>query len=187
MQLLVHPPTAQGSVRNFEVDAARQAGGMLRLSYRLDADLAQLRLPAITPPGRAEDLWRHTCFEAFIAASGSAAYSELNFSPSGQWAAYAFTGRRTGMRALNPEVPPAAAWRRTDGQLTLSVEIFLDGLLSGPGHSALRLGLSAVIEEESGTISYWALRHPETRPDFHHPVGFVLGLPGHEPANKRGA
>ena len=40
----------------------------------------------------------------------------------------------------------------------------------------LRLGLCAVIEEESGVLSYWALKHRPGRPDFHHPDGFVLEI-----------
>jgi hypothetical protein len=37
---------------------------------------------------------------------------------------------------------------------------------------------SAIIEEEDGTKSYWALAHPrEGPPDFHHPSCFVLELP----------
>jgi len=187
MHLVVHAPTVGGPIQNFEVDADRQAGGILRLAYQLDADLSQLRLPMSRTPARANNLWRHTCFEAFIATAGSPGYAELNFSPSGQWAAYTFTGRRTGMRTPPLEAAPPAAWQRTDGRLELHVEIRLDGLLSAPRGSALRLALSAVIEEESGTISYWALRHPEQQPDFHHPGGFVLELPGQEPANQKGA
>ncbi len=186
MRLLVHPATPSALVKRIEVDAARQGGSSLHLSYRLDADLAQLRLPMSVTPARADDLWRHTCFEVFISIPGSPSYSELNFSPSGQWAAYTFTGRRTGMRAANLQVPPSAAWRRTAGRLELNVEIDLDGPLSVSGGKAVRLALSAVIEEESGTISYWALRHPGQQPDFHHPEGFVLDLPGDEPANTRG-
>jgi hypothetical protein len=40
----------------------------------------------------------------------------------------------------------------------------------------LRLGLSAVIEENDGTISYWALKHLPGKPDFHHPDSFALEL-----------
>src|SRR3546814_10579152 len=36
------------------------------------------------------------------------------------------------------------------------------------------LALSAVIEETDGTKSYWALRHPPGKPDFHHPDCFAL-------------
>ena len=41
---------------------------------------------------------------------------------------------------------------------------------------AARIGLSAVIEEEDGTISYWALRHAPGKPDFHHPDAFAMEL-----------
>jgi hypothetical protein len=38
------------------------------------------------------------------------------------------------------------------------------------------LGLSAVLEEQDGTKSYWALAHPPGgKPDFHHPDCFVRG------------
>jgi hypothetical protein len=42
--------------------------------------------------------------------------------------------------------------------------------------NAARIGLSAVIEEQDGTISYWALRHAAGKPDFHHPDGFAMEL-----------
>jgi hypothetical protein len=41
---------------------------------------------------------------------------------------------------------------------------------------SLQLGLSAVIEANDGSRSYWALLHPESRPDFHHRAGFILSL-----------
>jgi hypothetical protein len=40
-----------------------------------------------------------------------------------------------------------------------------------------RLALAAVIEETNGATSYWALKHPRGKPDFHHADGFVLELP----------
>ena len=45
-----------------------------------------------------------------------------------------------------------------------------------PPNGYLRLGLCAVIEEENGALSYWALKHPSGRPDFHHPDGFALKI-----------
>jgi hypothetical protein len=41
---------------------------------------------------------------------------------------------------------------------------------------ALRIGASAVIEDDGGALSYWALRHPPGKPDFHHPDAFALEL-----------
>jgi hypothetical protein len=35
-----------------------------------------------------------------------------------------------------------------------------------------------VIEDDQGRISYWALAHPASKPDFHHRDGFALVLAG---------
>ena len=40
----------------------------------------------------------------------------------------------------------------------------------------VRIGLSAVIEEADGSLSYWALRHAPGKPDFHHQDAFALEL-----------
>ena len=45
-----------------------------------------------------------------------------------------------------------------------------------PAGRSLRLGLSAVVEEYDGMLSYWALRHPPGKPDFHHAAAFALVL-----------
>ena len=38
----------------------------------------------------------------------------------------------------------------------------------------LRVAMAAVIEDDTGGLSYWGLRHPPGKPDFHHPNGFAL-------------
>ncbi len=58
-------------------------------------------MPVAAANARSDGLWRHTCFEAFIRASSDIGYYELNFSPSGQWAAYQFSGYRNGMRVAD--------------------------------------------------------------------------------------
>ena len=40
----------------------------------------------------------------------------------------------------------------------------------------LRLGLAAVIEDKARVLSYWALKHPAEKPDFHHADSFVVEL-----------
>lgn len=117
--------------------------------------------------GRADELWRTTCFEAFVETDDG--YVEFNLSPSGQWASYRFDAPRQGMRDAvempsPPTLEPAADLMALETRLTLP-----------PG--ARRLGLSAVIEATDGTISYWALAHPSDKPDFHHPDSYVLELP----------
>src|SRR5262245_63050261 len=94
--LTCHSSTPCAHVRSLEAHVERKAGAIV-LRYVLDADLDKLRVPEVTTPARADGLWRHTCFEIFIRKPQSASYCELNFSPSGEWAAYRFAGYRSGM------------------------------------------------------------------------------------------
>jgi hypothetical protein len=139
--------------------------------------MRDLRMPTVTTPSRTDELWRHTCFEAFVRASPDAGYYEFNFAPSTQWAAYRFSDYRSGMRVANEMRAPRFAVDSSGESYGLRVSAELDRLPGLPGDAAWRLGLSAVIEETSGRTSYWALAHPPGKADFHHWDCFAQELP----------
>jgi hypothetical protein len=172
--LTPHPSTPHQRVRSILVGLSRRPGGMLDFTYALDGDTSAVRLPQ-PARGRADGLWRHTCFEAFVAPARGSAYIELNFSPSGQWAAYAFDRYREGMTAVEgvaaPQIVVTAAAAQDPWVLTAGARI--DTLADG---MAARIGLAAVIEDVDGRLSYWALYHGPGRPDFHDPDGFRLRI-----------
>ena len=132
--------------------------GALAVSFILDADLHRLRMPPRRLPRRRDNLWRHTCFEVFVSRKGSRAYREYNFSPSGEWAGYAFSSYRKRVAARIVRPRKRGKW----------IEIQAAG--------RQRIGLCAIIEDKSGALSYWALRHPPGKPDFHHRRGFAMEL-----------
>ena len=146
----------------------------MSISYFVQGDLPRLRVPKQMPPDFADGLWKHTCFEAFLARAGSSEYRELNFSPAGQWAAYHFDSYRQGMRPLELATPPRVTVRQARGLLELEALV----RLPPAGTGLVKLALCAVVEEESGTLHYWAARHPAGKPDFHHPEGYILELTG---------
>ncbi|HEX6860236.1 MAG TPA: DOMON-like domain-containing protein [Caulobacteraceae bacterium] len=172
--LVRHPSTPAPSVASVEVDAAR-VGGELRLRFVLTGALERLALPEPVAPERTDELWRHTCFEAFVQAAVSDEYLELNLAPSTAWAAYVFEGHRAGMRPARLSAPRIEVWRR-DERLELQASLDLGG--SRLDGLDWRLGLTAVIEDTDGALSYWALRHPPGKPDFHNADCFALELPG---------
>jgi hypothetical protein len=170
--LIPHPATPPKQVEAVGVEVARH-GDTLRLEYSVYPASA-VRLPVApstrTAEGRADGLWQATCLELFVRPSGGEGYLEFNFSPSLQWAAYAFDGYREGMRDL-PAQDPALRASAVDDRYCLAVED-LPVLPAGP----LRIALTAVIEELDGTKSYWSLAHPAGKPDFHAPENFALTL-----------
>jgi hypothetical protein len=145
------------------------------MTFRLDGDIPQIRIPLPSVPQFATQLWQHTCFEAFIAVDGEPAYHEFNFAPSGEWAIYAFRGYRDGGPLADEMMRPRIAVRSTDSRLELDAAVRLDGLSANHPRASLRVGLSAIIEASDG-LSYWALHHPLDKPDFHNANGFALAL-----------
>ena len=115
--LQLHPDSPSHRVARIEVDVVRVSGGGLDLTYRVSGDLRNLLVAVAEPPARADDLWRHTCFEAFVSGAGGA-YREFNFSPSGRWQAYAFSSYREG-NLLAPAADPCIACRHGPATLTL--------------------------------------------------------------------
>jgi hypothetical protein len=172
--LAPHPTSAPGAVRDLSISAVRD-GNFLVLSYRLVGDLDALLLPDRCGSARVDELWRHTCFEVFIGHGASGEYLEYNFSPSGEWAAYRFSGYRAGMQTCELAVAPSLRTHVAVDTFELDSRVDLRGLPLARG-GTLGLGVTAVIEDEAGVLSYWALKHPAEKPDFHHPDSFVLDI-----------
>jgi hypothetical protein len=171
MRLILHPDSACQAVQDIHVTALRGPGGRLTLAYRTTG-MPMLGTAAGTM--RADDLWKHTCFEAFVRPAAGEAYYEFNFSPHLRWAAYRFEGYRRARQDAVIARPAIKALRGGDA-LELAAELELGGIPDLGGD--WRVGISAVIEEANGNVSYWALKHPPDKADFHQSDGFALELP----------
>ncbi len=174
--LRLHPDSRCIAATRIEVEVARPRSDSLVLSYVVTGKIGDLRLPPVTAAARADGLWRHTCFEAFVRESLGAAYYEFNFAPSTQWAAYRFDRYRAGMHVAAEIGAPRIEVQAAPERYTLKASLDIGGLSSLPPNSGWRLALAAVIEETNGNKSYWALAHPPGKPDFHHSDCFALDL-----------
>ena len=103
---------------------------------------------------------------------GEKGYTEWNFAPSGQWAAYDFGGYRENRADADVARPPYVRMEDNFTWWALGATIAVDA------EKQWDLGLSAVIEEKDGAKSYWALAHSVgDKPDFHSPDCFAARLP----------
>jgi hypothetical protein len=174
----LHPHPVSGASGRSLVADVTCAGDRVHFAFHLAAGRATLRVPAPAAARRADGLWRHTCFEAFVGLPPGEGYLEYNFSPSGAWAAYRFAGYRAGMAPLEDGAPPQVQCEAAEHGLELRATVDLGWMEAARGQvpGALRLGLTAVIEDQAGLLSYWALAHASEKPDFHRVESFVAAL-----------
>ncbi|MGA7532761.1 MAG: hypothetical protein WBW27_12825, partial [Pseudolabrys sp.] len=109
-----------------EVEIARPRADSLVLSYIVTGRMSEIRMPHATTAARSDELWRHTCFEAFVRASSGAEYYEFNFAPSTHWAAYRFSGYRSGMSVATEIGAPPIDVRSSPHSYTLQTSLELD-------------------------------------------------------------
>lgn len=117
-----------------------------------------------------DEIWQSNCFEAFVQKPNERSYSEFNFAPNGDWAAYHFDDYRAGMKNLSIAPPKIELTKNND---VLDVIIELD-------HKAINMddaviGLCVILESAQGK-SYWAIKHSDDKPDFHQKHCFLYQL-----------
>jgi hypothetical protein len=176
--LLCHPQAPCSVPFEIGVTARRACNGVLHLGYRLTGELGKVRNAlhdSSAIPVRRDGLWQSTCLECFLRPEGSAGYYEFNSALNGDWAAYQFDSYREGMQHAAIPQPALEYHAHGPGDVRCDLRFDVSRVLrkhSGPW----QLGISAVIETHDGAKSYWALQHPEGKPDFHHRESFVLSL-----------
>ncbi len=170
LELISHPAFPPLAVKRIVGSITAKGDDWLHLRWRVvGADI--VLIPPFAGKRRADGLWRTTCFELFAMVGEGPNYAEFNFSPSEAFAAYDFDTYREGMRERALPRAPILSWRGgRSGLAIMDVAIPRESVPSG------KIGLSAVIEEEGGTKSYWALAHAHGDPDFHHPTCFAATL-----------
>ena len=172
--LSAHPTTTSETVNHIDAAIRRTPRGGLEINYKAAGDCGRIVVPRAVPPRRTDGLWLHTCFEVFLLKPNGTGYFEFNFAPSGEWAMYHFKAYRE-TAPLVEVVAPELSFRAERTFIELDASIRLP--VSVDAAAPLRVALAAVIEDDSGVLSYWALRHPAENPDFHHGDSFALVLP----------
>lgn len=170
LQLACHPTTPCAVPLQIQASPPHRLDNQVQLHFQVTGDIHRLRIPPeVSHPARADGLWRHTCFEAFVSSPSHTDYQEFNFSPSGHWAHYRFTDERQRDAQHRSTLAPRMRTTRQPASLSLNVCLPLGGC-----EGRYLWGLSAVIELDDGSMSYWALHHPQPQPDFHHRGGWTL-------------
>ncbi|MBE9059625.1 DOMON-like domain-containing protein [cf. Phormidesmis sp. LEGE 11477] len=152
----------------------------LAIAYLLSGDLEKVAIaPLRSGSQRRDRLWEQTCFEFFLACgptpTTNTPYWEGNLSPSGDWNVFALERYRQNSQEEEAISDlPFGVENKPDSLYLDLWELDISGLVGT--HRPLWLGISAVIVLKTGSQTFWAIAHPSSEPDFHHPNSFVLAL-----------
>jgi hypothetical protein len=167
-----HPAFGNFGLDDIAVGLERPSASLIRLHYTLVGDISAIVVPPSAEPLRTDGLWESTCFELFLRREGESGYLELNFAPSGEWAAYSFRAFREGMvQAAMPGPPEISATVTAD---RLEVEVAVSPWLDDGPYA---MNIAAILQNRTGHRSFWAISHAGGEPDFHHPSCFIEQLP----------
>jgi hypothetical protein len=181
VNLIPFPGLHQDHARSYKVIAgAELQAGSLTLGWKITAVNAGALDEIVLPEPqervlRRDELWKETCFEAFLPHATTDAYLEFNGSSSGDWNCYSFRGYREGMNPVpvNGATPPrilslTRSSKEIELRYSLPMSVVKQGFFSlGLGSIDLEsLGLTLVMNCRSAT-TYWALSHDGVKPDFH--------------------
>lgn len=149
---------------------------LLSLHYSLSGKLKEIILPSLSSaPRRKGELWTATCCEFFFSREGAPDYWEFNLSPSGDWNVYHMDAyRRIGFREETRIERLSFEVRKEMNAVTLNAAVDLDPILQPD--DLLEVGITAVIQANDGSETYWALTHPGSQADFHLRQSFTLLL-----------
>ena len=142
----------------------------LFISFRIQKGVELIDFGSPTPNKiRLVKLWEKTCFELFIKNKNNQ-YIEFNFSPNFEWNSFYFNKQGDALKELDRmQMPETDILLSSDHFFifaNIKKEFFpKEFFLESP---ELEAGMTCVIKEKTGTMSYWALSHADTRPNFHH-------------------
>ena len=151
-------------------------GSTFKLEYTLIGNLDEILLPPPKlPVERKDNLWKSTCFEAFITWEKNPGYFELNLSPSGDWNFYSFQGYRLGQKQEDRVKGLTHSVTQSEpGIVVHKVTLDLSEVLKDARPERLLYGLTTVLQKKDGSQSYWAIEHRSLVPDFHVRESFSL-------------
>lgn len=155
----------------------------IKISFEVRGEINLLEIPDRKIAIRADELWKNSCLELFVMGEGPD-YFEWNFSPSGAWAFYSFSGYRVRVDEDNApsfsfvqESRESDCWSTTyQFELPKKLQTLPRKDLQFSPAVILKSKLNAKPNAQQKDLTYWAPIHCGSHPDFHQRGSFVVRL-----------
>ena len=162
-------PYAQSST-NITIEASLSlTSQQLELSFLLQGVGDHYLFERESQAKRADELWRATCFEAFVKNLNSKEYWELNIAPNGSWNLYRFSDYREDMQEESRVLTPKVLFKQERDKVRVSIKVdFMEKLFD----ERVDFNLALILLDMEGKRHFFTLNPKEGVADFHD---FVLG------------
>jgi hypothetical protein len=117
--------------------------------------------------GRFSGLWQQTCFEMFIQPEGGKSYYEINLTPQRAWNVFSFEDYRLPQPPAEFSGAELKSFSYEPGKLRA---LFT---LKGAQLEKVKASYCAVIVLKDTGVSYWSVKHADSKPNFHHFESFI--------------
>lgn len=147
----------------------------LNIKYQLLGDLSKIIISSqAQAPTRQYDLWEHTCCELFLRLKSTTRYWEFNLAPTRNWNIFYFADYRQDITEEMAIASLPFEIAQTPELLKVNLNLDLSPIILA--EQDLDVAITTVVENHERELSYWALTHPASEADFHHPESFMIGL-----------
>lgn len=118
-------------------------------------------------------LWANTCFEFFILNKLDGEYFEFNFGTDSSWNCFIFNSYRSELTEYSEIKIDNIVIENEDDSISLRCSFPLKVL----GHSFedlsnLKVSPTCILKAEDNKTYYYSNKHPDSKPNFHHPESF---------------
>ncbi len=159
-----------GDIDNITVEARVELDERkLFISFILHGKLDDYLFPKKSKPKRANELWKATCFELFLANSNEESYYELNFSSSLAWNFYYLKHYRAEVKEVKLLNEPII--EVFEEESSFKIELQLEGFGFEKFDS---YNLASILLNKKNERTFWAMEHPKEKANFHQRKTFKV-------------
>ena len=140
----------------------------IRLSFVVEGDLDVYIFPSKSRPQRAQELWKLTCFELFLANENEEEYYELNFSPSLAWNFYFLESYRGEVKEMELLNSPTIEAFEVNNEFKILFELSVENLQDFDYYN-----VACILLNKEHERTFWTIKHLKSQPDFHDKASFL--------------
>ncbi|CAA6803203.1 MAG: Unknown protein [uncultured Sulfurovum sp.] len=157
------------AIQNLSINSTLHlTNNKVQIRFVVKGELNAYIFPPKSKLQRANELWKATCFELFLADSQKEEYYEINFSSSLVWNFYYLKNYRAEVQELKLLNEPKIEVQQNEDEVQIDFELEIENLEKFDIYNVASIFLTKDNER-----TFWSVKHEKDVPDFHNRATFL--------------